>query len=54
MTKLQFWTVAIIISAIISLVGMAVFPPVGFIGSIVTILIGLWTVAVYEEETRLF
>lgn len=54
MTKLQAWTVATIISIIISLAGMAVFPPVGLFGSIVTVLLGLWTIVVYEEETRLF
>ena len=53
MTKLQVWVIVTIATAATAAVGLAVYPPVGLVGILLTIFSALWAGALYEEETRL-
>ena len=53
MSKLQAWIMVTIAWAIVSVIGLSLYPPVGLGGLVVTVFAALWTAAVYEEEIRL-
>ena len=53
MSKLQAWIMVTIAWAIVSVIGLTLYPPVGLGGIVVTVFAALWTAAVYEEEIRL-
>ena len=53
MSKLQAWIMVTIAWAIVSVIGLTLYPPVGLGGILITIFSALWTGALYEEETRL-
>ena len=53
MSKLQAWIMVTIAWAAVGAVGLAVYPPVGLAGILVTIFSALWAGAIYEEEVRL-